>query len=534
MNVVFRADASIDIGTGHVMRCLTLANALRDVGANCHFICREHAGNLIYRIKENGFDVTALPVSTRQASSPVFTHDVYASWLGVDWETDARQTTAALSGRVDWMVTDHYAIDHRWESRLRSRCHKLMVIDDLADRDHDCDLLLDQNAGRKSNDYLGLVPAGCTVLTGPAHALLRPEFPEQRAESLARHRNGLHELLVSMGGIDKDNASAQVLASLKICALPANVKISVVLGPHAPWIADVQKIAASMAWPTRVLVDVEDMASLMAQSDLAIGAAGGSALERCCLGLPSIVIPIAENQLAGAKALTAQGGAILASLSPLGTPHLSDTIAGILSEENLHAASVICASVTDGLGAMKLASLMNSAGQTRLRTMQEADLAMVLAWRNAPKIRCCMLSTEEITPEAHAAWFGRSSTNPDRKLLIVESAGVPIGFVQFSGLHAEPFPEWGFYAAPEAPKGSGTVLGKLALEYAFRALHLPVLIGRTLPDNEISIRFHHKLGFRLRDTPDVQDANDMTVAHTSMVAFELRRDEWEHAQGTSA
>jgi len=152
MRIAFRTDASSQIGTGHAMRCLTLADALREQDAECQFVCREHEGHLMGYIRSRGHDTHALP-RTRPSSS--FESDLaHASWLGVDWQTDAAQTRQALgNAALDWLIVDHYALDRPWESALRSSCKRIMVIDDLADRQHDCDLLLDQNYGSSAERY---------------------------------------------------------------------------------------------------------------------------------------------------------------------------------------------------------------------------------------------------------------------------------------------------------------------------------------------------------------------------------------------
>lgn len=524
MRVAFRTDASIDIGNGHIMRCLTLALQLREQGSTCVFICRPHPGNLIEKISKLGFDVAALPATAD--AGPALCED--HARIGADWATDARQTLAVLGAGVDWMVVDHYALDARWESAVRCAARRVLVIDDLANRRHDADLLVDQNAGREAAHYQPRVPGRCEVLAGPRFALLRSEFGAHREASRRRRCDKMQHLLVCMGGVDKDNATAAVLDSLASAALPGDATITVVLGLHAPHIADIRQRAAKMRWPTQVIVDVDDMAGLMAECDLAIGAAGVSALERCCVGLPSIIIPVAANQMAGARALDLTGAAMLASLEPSGTPHLRDAIDALLADGALQAASTACAAVTDGGGAGLLARRMTAAfSSPRLRPMQAGDLDTVLAWRNAPEIRRCMLQSDAISPDAHAAWFQRTSANPDRELLIVEAEGQPLGFVQFSGLQERLHPEWGFYAAPGAPKGSGTLLGTLALAYAFRTLHLPRLIGRALASNETSIRFHQKFGFR----PQHAGAN---TGNPSLQTFELLREDWELAQGVNA
>jgi len=299
----FRTDVSIEIGTGHVMRCLALAEALRQDGRNATFICRELPGNMIEAIAAKGFDVRALPAPgnvTQPANGPA-----HAALLGVPWQQDAAETRRMLDDlKPERVIVDHYALDAAWEAAAVPAGTPLMVIDDLADRPHRCDLLLDQNLGRNAEDYDGLVPDECTRLIGPKYALLRPEFAARRAESLARRRDPrLAPLLITMGGTDPHNATNAVLSALRDCVLPDACRITVVLGASAPHLDEVRRTAAAMPWPTEVRVDVADMAALMIEADLAIGGAGSTSWERCCLGLPSIVLVLAENQFEAAQAL---------------------------------------------------------------------------------------------------------------------------------------------------------------------------------------------------------------------------------------
>ena len=144
MHAVIRADASLQIGTGHVMRCLTLAAGLAERGAQVDFICRAHQGNLVALIEQRGFRVITLPLEFGgEKASP--DQPAHAHWLGCDWQTDAEQSRDAISGTVDWIIVDHYALDHRWETMMRAKCALIMCFDDLADRSLDCDLLLDQS-----------------------------------------------------------------------------------------------------------------------------------------------------------------------------------------------------------------------------------------------------------------------------------------------------------------------------------------------------------------------------------------------------
>ncbi|MEK9943238.1 MAG: UDP-2,4-diacetamido-2,4,6-trideoxy-beta-L-altropyranose hydrolase, partial [Gammaproteobacteria bacterium] len=217
MQILFRTDASSTIGKGHVMRCLSLAIELRENGGTCKFICRAHDGNLINRITEEGFEVATLPLHSYNPRSP--NHDsgnhIHLSCLGTDWETDANETILALGNKpVDWLIVDHYALDFRWESMLRKVARRIMVVDDLADRDHDCDLLLDQNLiADMEVRYDTRVPSQCACLLGPEFALLHPEYSELRGRTAPRS-GPIRRILVSFGGLDHHGRTALAVESI--------------------------------------------------------------------------------------------------------------------------------------------------------------------------------------------------------------------------------------------------------------------------------------------------------------------------------
>lgn len=501
------------------MRCLTLAHALRERGAICRFISRLHSGNLNDRIRQQGFEVIDLPCR----SDSVINADSYSSWLGASQEDDAADTLAGLAEHTDWIIVDHYAIDARWESRVRKSCARLMVIDDLANRNHDCDLLLDQNLGRLPADYASLVPSGCTVLTGPMRALLRPEFVAARVQRLNKNpASAVRQLLINMGGIDLNNVTTSVLQTLKKVAFPEACHIVIVMGQQAPGLQSVRDIAATLAWSSEIIVDTDNMAALMAASDLAIGAAGGSAWERCCVGLPTVMLTLAENQLTGAAALDAAGCAKWVKKWTPDGEEIKLAIEAWLEPESLQYAVEACLNTTDGEGAIRIATIIYSQGhdEAYVRPMQLADLDQVRAWRNAPDIRKHMRNTHEISAAEHQTWFERATNDPGKALLIFESALRSLGFVQFDGIKTGKLAEWGFYTAPDAPKGTGSKLGKAALDYAFNNLKLHAVFGRAKPDNTASINFHQKLGF----TPIASDIDE------SVISFELPRERWQQRQ----
>lgn len=362
MKVVFRTDASLHIGTGHVMRCLTLADALAARGVHCQFICRAHEGNLIDYIRQRGFQVHALPLLPANSCAvnpaptrPSNTEPAHSHWLGAAQAQDAQACAPIMAAQQpDWLIVDHYALDACWEQALASYCRRLMVIDDLADRPHACDLLLDQTFGRDPADYRPLVPTQCQLLCGSSYALLRPEFAALRPYSLQRRTQPqLRNLLITMGGVDKDNVTSKILIALRASPLPPDCQITVVMGATAPWLAQVQQLAQDMPWPTQVLNGVSNMAQLMADSDLAIGAAGATSWERCCLGLPTIMLVLADNQSKIAKVLSEAGVAHVFDSSKLkGQPLITTECSQPLW---LGAMSSAAAAITDGHGAARVA-----------------------------------------------------------------------------------------------------------------------------------------------------------------------------------
>jgi UDP-2,4-diacetamido-2,4,6-trideoxy-beta-L-altropyranose hydrolase len=343
------------------MRCLTLAEELSRKGHECIFICREHEGHLEELIRSKGFALHLLPAPETEDLIPTnISRSAYAEWLGASWQQDARQSLEILRQYpVDWLVADHYALDAEWEKCISKAVCKIMVIDDLADREHDCDLLLDQNLGRKEADYQELVSSHCNLMIGPRYSLLRPEFARLRAYSLKRREHPkLGKLLITMGGVDKDNATGIVLEALKGCPLPDDCQIDVVMGANAPWLVKVQEIAVQMPWPTEVSIGVADMAHRMADADLAIGAAGGTSWERCCLGLPAILVLLADNQIPGARALEAVGAAVTIS-DPISVRRaLSPALTKVIMPETLKRISHAASAAIDGKGASSIVAAM--------------------------------------------------------------------------------------------------------------------------------------------------------------------------------
>lgn len=292
LRIAFRVDASAQIGTGHFMRCLTLAGKLRQHGAHIHFISRNMPEHARAMLAAKGYEFALLKDDQNDKQKGGLAH---AHWLGTSQAQDAMDTIQAMSGRAwDWLVVDHYALDAEWESIMRPYCNHIMVIDDLADRNHDCDLLLDQNYYRNQEQrYQGLVPEHCATLLGPAHALLRPEFIE--AKHRLRVRDGtVKRILVFFGGSDIVNQTQNVVQAIKHLDR-LDIKVDVVVGTDNPHRDTIRALCDGQQNVT-FSCQVSNMAERIQNADLAIGAGGVAMWERCFLGLPAITVIIAANQ----------------------------------------------------------------------------------------------------------------------------------------------------------------------------------------------------------------------------------------------
>ncbi len=364
VRVALRADASMLIGTGHVMRCLTLADELSRQGHECRFVCREHDGHLGDLITSKGHGLTLLPASRdNETLENTQKSDDYVRWLGVPSQEDASQTLECLTQwKPDWLVVDHYALDVEWERALAHVVGSIMVIDDLANRVHECSLLLDQNLGRIASDYDGLLPEGCQRLIGPGYALLRPEFSALREQSLSRRKNPqLKRILISLGGVDRTNVTGQVLDVLSESTLPVSTELDIIMGPSAPYLGEVQRQVSRMPLKATVSVGVNDMAERMCLADLSIGAAGGTSWERCCLGLPAVLLVLAENQVNGATALEASGAALKIDDADQLRVTLPSLIVTIFESGRLGLMSEAAACITSGDGVYRALHAMGLA-----------------------------------------------------------------------------------------------------------------------------------------------------------------------------
>jgi UDP-2,4-diacetamido-2,4,6-trideoxy-beta-L-altropyranose hydrolase len=288
------------LGAGHVMRCLVIAREIMAQGGVVEFVSRDLPGNLIGKLRAEGFPVTVLEKLSDGADL------ASGERLGVTCPQDVAETRAVLQRvRPDCLLVDHYGLSANWESSLRPLAGSIMAIDDLADRPHDCDIILDQNLyDDMEHRYERWVPPSAVRLLGPRHALLRQEFLDARGEMRARSGE-VSRILVAFGGSDSSNETAKVLEALDAEAF-GEIHIDVVIGgmyTHRDML--ISKYGADRR--VHFHENISNLSTLMCLADLSIGAGGTMNWERSYLGLPTIVIVIAENQAETSAALDRSG-----------------------------------------------------------------------------------------------------------------------------------------------------------------------------------------------------------------------------------
>jgi UDP-2,4-diacetamido-2,4,6-trideoxy-beta-L-altropyranose hydrolase len=339
------------MGSGHVMRCLALADGVRLHGANATFICRHLSEPLEAELGRRGHSLIRL---TRPLERDP-TLAGYENWLGVSRIQDAAETRAALlaSGPYDWLIYDHYALDADWSNVAKTAGMAVLAIDDLGDREHNCDILLDQNVmdddAAATARYRRLIPGGCRLLLGPRYALVRREFVAAR-KTLAARDGTIRQVLVSLGAFSAQYDVPKILEGLARTSALDGVTVHV-LGESGVSLMQVP------ALDVRLHGFTADSASLMVGSDLAIGTPGSSAWERCCLALPTVVVVVAENQVPVAERLERSGCAVnLGWLASLTIRDVTAALSQLASAPGKLRAMAACgAALVDGRGVERVA-----------------------------------------------------------------------------------------------------------------------------------------------------------------------------------
>ena len=300
MIVFFRVDASTQIGSGHVMRCLALAERLVANGVDVNFICRKLEGDYIEFIKDRKYKVWSIEANNIELPTAVRENSICDDMVRLE---DAEESIYIIDNyikrdraTIDWLVVDHYGIDWKWEKILRPFVKQIFAIDDMANRYRDCDLLLDQNIfnGKKYKDnYSQLVDPKCVKLYGPKYALLRKEFKLAR-KTLHKRRGKLERILIFFGSADPYNETAKALRAIKLLDRP-DIAVDVIVGLSNPHAGEIESMCEKMP-NVFYYCQVDNIETFMQKADLSIGAGGSVTWERCYLGLPAVVIVTADNQ----------------------------------------------------------------------------------------------------------------------------------------------------------------------------------------------------------------------------------------------
>ncbi len=482
MRFLIRTDGDPRIGGGHVMRCLTLAEAARARGHDVAFVTAVSPGSMAERIRAAGFGaVPVLPVAHDPAADP--RAPVHAGWLVAPWEEDARITAEAVAKvGTDWVIVDHYGLDDRWAARVRRGRPELriMALDDLDDRALGADIVLDQTrlSGVRQN-------AGPAQLTGPDFALLRPEFAAAREAALARRGGSVARVLVAPGMGD-----AVGLVPLALTALDGfpSLRIDVAMGSAS------QSRTAVEARPDVVLhLDATDMAALMTAADLCIGAGGMTGWERCCLGLPAVAVAVADNQVPALNGLAEAGAVVALTLDAARSGSLREAVAVALKKapELSAAAARLC----DGKGADRVLDALEGG----FRPVTEADALLLFDWRNRPAIRAVSHNKDALVWEEHVAWLNRALTRDDAIYRIWTEGGRDIGHASARDT-GDGVWQWSFYiGAADAPKGAG---GRMMAAFARHLFARPDAVSiraEVVAGNTQSESLHRRLGFRQTD-----------------------------------
>lgn len=475
LRIAIRADASAEIGIGHVRRCGALAQALAALGHEVLFVCQD-LGLQIRPMLDDGWRLATMAETVKPGEAG-----------------DARAFCDVVRGfDPDWVVVDHYRLSNIWHRYIRQELgSKLLVIDDLADRDLEPDLLIDHNwdADHRAK-YAGRLKPGVALLGGPKFALLGPAYA--RAPRYTFHE-AVRSIGVFMGGADAPNASSLTLDAIARTSLTVPVEVvTTIANPNLQALCE----RISRRAHTSVSIGLEDMTAFYARHDLQIGAAGGATWERFCIGAPTILLGYAENHFRVLRPLAQLGVAKVLdrkmSINSL-EQVIRDTCADTALRQQLAESS---RDLVDGLGAERVALIMTR-DKMSIRPAGAKDSRTVHGWRNDERIRAVSRSKESIAFKEHDTWFQRTVEQPERHLLIGEVGTRPIGVVRFDRQADGEF-EVSIYLDPDLSGcGLGSRLLALGEVFLLGAQGGPVaIVAETMSDNASSQRLFTGSGYR--------------------------------------
>lgn len=448
--IVFRADASSTIGGGHVYRCLTLAHAIKqqDASQTIVFVCHLGQGHMGDVIQAQGFELIDIeqPLSSSEMRQVLLQQQ--------------------NSHTIDWLIIDHYQINIHYQKQLHPLVRNLMVIDDLANRGHHCDLLFDQSLNRHPSDYQPwLTNSNCGVICGSQFALLRDEFSALKPQAILKRKSfkQINNVLIAISATDPDNISGQIISqliNLPVNSASKNWHYTLVLTSKAQHLAAIKEQVKLSTLNITLALDVTNMAELMLNHDIAIAAAGGAMLERCAMGLPSIIIGVVDNQTHIINALAKQQIAI----AVMDKSELADKLNSVLInlETIDHQAYQHIANnafkTCRGDGAAYVAVQLQTKNHQHndyLQRVTSAHCKLIFDWQQHPKTRAFARNPNPPTWDEHQHWFANtlasSDNNSEINFYLLMHKGQSAGFVR---LNAKTL------AFEHGEKGPQTIVGK--------------------------------------------------------------------------
>ena len=336
--IYFRCDSSVKIGSGHIIRCLVLANFLKKMGFNTTFISKEIEENLFDLILNHNHGLIRL-------SKPKNNKNL--------WKNDAEEIFNKIknfNSNKDWMVVDHYYLNKAWEVKISSKVYKLFIIDDLCDRFHEGNVLLNQNylPGIESQ-YKKILSSKTKILLGPKYAILSPEYRKARKFIKINKKNKIHRMIIFFGASDDQEQTIRCLSILAKLNLK-ELKIDVVVGLANKKKKSIREMTNKIDGAV-LHVQIPSLCNLMKKADLYLGSGGTTTWERCCLGLPSIVISTGKNQVRSNENLYKQGVIeYLGKTDSVSNEHINKTLLKFINGYDCTNMSKQALEITDGNG----------------------------------------------------------------------------------------------------------------------------------------------------------------------------------------
>jgi UDP-2,4-diacetamido-2,4,6-trideoxy-beta-L-altropyranose hydrolase len=489
MNLLFRTDASLAMGTGHVMRCLALGQAWQDSGGGAGFAMAESTSALRARLAAESCEIVSV-------SCVAGTED------------DSRQTIALAQERAaDWIVVDGYQFSAEYQRALKEAGFKVLFLDDFAHASHYfADLVLNQNAHAGEGMY-GARESYTRLLLGPDYCLLRREFAAwrgcKRTISPVAHR-----LLVMMGGSDPENLTARVVDAVVLAGLE-DVEATIVVGGSNPHFAALQDSVARSGQKISLLRDVSNMAELMAAADFSVSAAGSTCWELCLLGLPALLLDVAPNQTALAKELDRRGCAIQVGDQNVSVEKIADGLRRLAnSREVRQSLSQHSRELVDGDGARRVVSILRGTDCGKglhLRRARADDSRLLWEWVNDPEVRAASFSSAPISWETHGNWLAERLSQGASLLFIAEDGkGIPCGQIRFD---ARPDGDWEVdVSLSKTMRGrglAGELIG-LGVQEILKHNHGVRVHAFVKPANSASVKAFAKAGFKLVGNEEIR------------------------------